>query len=168
MKDPNQLINYWVNEIVIGLNLCPFAKLPYEKGLMKTRYFEEFNLDKVRSEIEKTTPTAPLENILFVYPNLDISFVDFHTLKEDLLLDLEQSPWDLIAFHPKFQFVSEPFKNRVNYVNRSPFPLLHLIQKKDLSSIPQEDGKKLNVINEHTLEALDQKKIDKLFFYLKN
>ncbi len=168
MTDPQALIKYWLEEIVIGLNLCPFAKLPYEKDLLKTRSFEQFDMSELESLISKLEPKEYLENHLWYFPRLIINFPEFYSLKEDLQenLNLINTPWDIIAFHPRFQFETEPFHTRVNFVNRSPFPALHLIQKSDLEKIPKEDGMAINHKNEETLTKLSDNEIRKYFYYL--
>lgn len=167
--NPDKILKYWIEEIVIGLNLCPFAKLPYERNLLKWQFLDEFNIDHLLHLIKAKEPKERLENYLLVFPMLEINFPEFYALKEDLVFELgEECLWDVIAFHPSFQFETEPNYTKVNYVNRSPFPILHLIQKKDLENISAPEGKKINIDNELFLEELPEKKLRDLFHFLQN
>ena len=74
----------WLEHAVIGLNLCPFAKAPHAKGLVRC---VESPADDPASlvgdlvtELERMTRTPPerLETTLLVHPQVFTDFDDFN------------------------------------------------------------------------------------------
>ena len=109
---PKELLIYWLEEIVIGLNLCPFAKVPYINGLVRIIENEtilesdqlSFFLDEL--ELIQQTPKVELSTTIIAYTkNKDdfSNFNDFVGLCEDMLLEsgLEEH-FQLVIFHPEF------------------------------------------------------------------
>ena len=70
----------WLEQAVIGLNLCPFAKSVYVKDqvrlvVSRARHLDAF-LDDLDRELEllKTTPAEEVDTTLLIHPTL---FPDF-------------------------------------------------------------------------------------------
>lgn len=134
----------WLEQAVIGLNLCPFAKKPYYKQQLRfcvchANHLDHF-LDQLEQEIQLLlhTPAEELETTLFIEPVLFQSFDEFLNiveLSEQILVENQAIGIIQIApFHPKFQFADTDADDISNYTNRSPYPTLHLIRE---SSIDQ-------------------------------
>lgn len=145
---PDELIiatsRKWLEQAVIGLNLCPFAKKPYYKQQLRfcvshANHLDHF-LDQLEQEIRLLllTPAEELETTLFIEPVLFQSFDEFLNiveLSEQILVENQAIGIIQIApFHPKFQFADTDADDISNYTNRSPYPTLHLIRE---SSIDQ-------------------------------
>ena len=84
----------WIKEWVIGLNLCPFAREPFDKD--RIRYVFDNNRDPYESlalllhEVEQLRRSKH-ETSLIVYPNTDPflsfdDFMDYCAAATDLLL----------------------------------------------------------------------------------
>jgi len=129
----------WVDEAVIGLNLCPFAKAVQVKN--QVRYVvsettdEETLLGQLRDEMSRLAATDPSEvdTTLIIHPwvlNDFIDFNDFLGLAEDALEDLElEGVLQVASFHPQFQFAGTRAEDVTNAANRSPYPTLHLLRE---------------------------------------
>ncbi len=178
MKE-NEIVKYWLEEIIIGLNLCPFAKAPFEKGLIDIEMCP-FLEEKKRTEylitaIEKLLLSKDVEyNLIVVFPRLISSFEDFYEwvvfveglLKRNKLDSLVQ----LVAFHPEFHFEhSKGRDDRADLVNSSPFPIIHLLKTESIShlNLSPNDAEKISSNNEDKLKKLSKEKINELFFWKK-
>ena len=155
----------WVDEAVIGLNLCPFAKAVQVKN--QVRYVvsettdEETLLGQLRDEMSRLAATDPSEvdTTLIIHPwvlNDFIDFNDFLGLAEDALEDLElEGVLQVASFHPAYQFAGTAFDDISNYTNRSPYPTLHLLREdsveRAVAAFPDPD-----VIVERNIETLDK------------
>lgn len=134
----------WLEQAVIGLNLCPFAKKPYYKQQLRFYVSHANHLDHFLDQLEQEirlllhTPAEELETTLFIEPVLFQSFDEFLNiveLSEQILVENQAIGIIQIApFHPKFQFADTDADDISNYTNRSPYPTLHLIRE---SSIDQ-------------------------------
>ena len=133
----------WIENVVIGLNLCPFAKAIHVK--QQLRYSVSFAnngealLEEFKRELKKLVATRPdhIESTLLIHPNVLDDFQDYlHFL---LLCDvtLEELELDGIvqvaSFHPNYQFAGTAPDDVTNYSNRSPFPTLHLLRESSVT-----------------------------------
>lgn len=132
----------WLEEAVIGLNLCPFAKSVYVKNqvrivVSRARHIDAF-LDDLDRELDllKTTPAEEVETTLLVHPTLFPDFLvfnDFLNVADEVLVEHElEGVVQIAPFHPDFVFDGEPEGDMSHYTNRSPHPTLHLIREEGL------------------------------------
>ncbi len=142
--DISAICQQWLERAVIGLNLCPFARRPYQLhrlrfSISRARHTDAF-LDLLENELHLLlqTPATEIETTLVIEPKLFADFevfLDVVALAEQVLEDIDATGTIQIApFHPNFQFADEPPEDITNYTNRSPYPILHLIRE---SSIDQ-------------------------------
>jgi uncharacterized protein len=129
----------WVDRAVIGLNLCPFAKAPQVKGLV--RYVVSAATDPAAlladliNELERLAecPAEKLETTLLIHPQVLTDFAeynDFIEVAEDTVAELDlEGVLQVASFHPQYQFAGTDVDDVSNATNRSPFPTLHLIRE---------------------------------------
>ena len=132
----------WVDRAVIGLNLCPFAKAPQAKGLV--RYVVSSASDPAAlladliAELERLaeSPAAKLETTLLIHPQVLTDFADYNDfieVAEDTVAELElEGVLQVASFHPDYQFADTEADDVSNATNRSPFPTLHLIREESI------------------------------------
>jgi len=143
MKTTDKIIDeveYWVNTIVVGLNLCPFAKHEINKG--KVRYTvdsaatEEDSLVGLENELNFLIAQPDIETTLLILPNAFADFYDFNQFLEyvDALVEQMQltGTIQIASFHPDYQFADTDADDIENYTNRSPYPILHLLREESL------------------------------------
>ena len=133
----------WLEKAVIGLNLCPFAKAPHVKNLVRIVVSEARHLDGFLEDLDRelqllgNTPASELETTLLVHPTLFPDFETFNQMLEiadDAVLENELEGIVQIApFHPDFQFEGTEADDISNYTNRSPYPTLHLIREDSIA-----------------------------------
>ncbi|PLT20360.1 MULTISPECIES: DUF1415 family protein [Ralstonia] len=135
-------VQRWLEDAVIGLNLCPFAKAVHVK--QQVRYvvsratLDGDVLDHLRAEAEllRTTPAAQIDTTLLIVPAL-ADFLDFHTLTERAETLLAKAGYEgelqLASFHPDFVFADAAPDDIANATNRAPAPILHLLREDSIA-----------------------------------
>ncbi len=136
------LTRRWVENIVIGLNLCPFAKGVYVKDQVKihiasTQDVADISqvLTQLLSELA-SVPAQQIDTTLLVLPYAFDSFYEFNDYLDvaDQLLDELNLVGEIqiVNFHPQYQFAGTQVDDMSNYTNRSPYPILHLIREQSI------------------------------------
>ncbi len=129
----------WVEQAVIGLNLCPFAKAVQAKNLI--RYVcsdardEAALVQALRGELQRLagTPAEQLETTLLVHPQVLGGFLDYNDFLDEadaLLVEMGlEGTLQIASFHPQYQFAGTHADDIDNATNRSPHPTLHLLRE---------------------------------------
>ena len=179
MESTLSLTKYWLEKIVIGLDLCPFAKIPYDRGLVRVVVCEDPEEDAQMlfflEELEYLNQTTPMDvsTTVVVYSNGSndfLAFNDFVGELEDMMAEANLSAvFQLVTFHPKFVFVDTDFEHRGNLVNRSPFPILHILRSEEIARAMKnpQDGEVISFNNDKKLHELSAPALDQIFYYLK-
>lgn len=164
----------WLEKAVIGLNLCPFAKAPHVKNLVRISVSQARHLDGFLEDLDRElqllgdTPANELETTLLVHPTL---FPDFDTFNQ--MLDIADAAVvdnglegivQIAPFHPDFQFKGTDSDDIGNYTNRSPYPTLHLIREDSIAKAAQAfpDASAIFERNIALLEKMGHEGWDKL------
>lgn len=179
MENTLSLTKYWLKEIVIGLDLCPFARIPYERGLIKTTICDEAEEEDMLAcfleELDNLNQASPqeLSTTLIVYPKGPEDFHEFNDFVLDLEAMLEEAElsdvFQLVAFHPEFVFDETDYNEVGNLVNRAPFPILQVIRAEEIMRAMKnpKDGEAISFNNDKKLNALSVEARESLFYYLK-
>ena len=164
----------WLEKAVIGLNLCPFAKAPHVKNLVRISVSQARHLDGFLEDLDRElqllgdTPADELETTLLVHPTL---FPNFDTFNQ--MLDIADAAIvdnglegivQIAPFHPDFQFEGTDSDDIGNYTNRSPYPTLHLIREDSIAKAAQAfpDASAIFERNIALLEKMGHEGWDKL------
>ncbi|MYN19167.1 DUF1415 family protein [Rugamonas sp. FT107W] len=129
----------WVEQAVIGLNLCPFAKAVHVKKQIRYVVSDadtpEALLAQLLEELEYLAETSPekVDTTMLIHPNVLADFEDFNEFLDVADAALEDVELDGIlqvaSFHPHYQFADTHQNDIENYTNRSPYPTLHLLRE---------------------------------------
>jgi len=133
----------WVEQAVIGLNLCPYAKAPQDRGLVRYALCETDDpaqlLACLVAELRLLAGSAPeqTETTLLVHPNVLNDFADFNDfldLADAAVLDEGlEGVLQVASFHPQYQFADCAADDIANATNRAPHPTLHLLREESVS-----------------------------------
>lgn len=167
------MINKWLEETIIGLDLCPFTRTPYLAGkiLIEELAGQESAEAQVNflSSLSSFQDQSHFETVLLVYPHWKTSFKDFYEFSEDCedlisSLNLEDE-YQIVAFHPGFCFEGLDFSDRANLVNSSPLPLIHILRINDLDllNLSAKDAESMSFGNAKKLEGLSETEISHHF-----
>ncbi|MCE9562290.1 MAG: DUF1415 domain-containing protein [Planctomycetes bacterium] len=164
----------WIADMVIGLNLCPFARRVFDGNLIRYTVTDATNAvslrDALKAELESlaATPAEQVETSILIHPHALADFLDYNDFLADadgLLAELcLEGVIQIASFHPRYQFAGTKPNAVENYTNRSPYPMLHLLREDSISKV-NDDPEKLADIpqrNMATLRRLGLAKVLKL------
>ena len=143
--DDDQIIaatQNWLEQAVIGLNLCPFAKSVHVKKqvryVVSSATTPEALLEQLMEELQNLSDTEPeeVDTTLLIHPFVLTDFLDYNEFLdvadaavEDMQLDGELQ---VASFHPQYQFADTDINDISNYTNRSPYPTLQLLREESI------------------------------------
>lgn len=165
----------WIEKMVIGLNLCPFAKQPFRTHKIRYVVVEGTLEDLVKVLVNElkmlvVTEANKIETTLIIHPYLLTNFYDYNDFLgvADTLLQKEhlEGIIQIASFHPQYQFAGTDQDAAENYTNRSPYPMLHLLREASLEHIlahyPQPE-----LIPERNIETLNRLGLERIQTILK-
>ena len=156
----------WVERVVLGLKLCPFAPAPALKGLIRYATSEAETqgalLEDLATELQRLVASPPeeIETTLLIHPRVLQDFHDFNDflgLADELLRVLElEGVVQIASFHPHYQFADTDSDDIGNVTNRSPYPTLHLLREESISRAVDSfgDTRRISATNLATLAKL--------------
>jgi hypothetical protein len=164
----------WIAAVVIGLDLCPFARRVFEAE--RIRYVvsdaedEESLRENLAGELRRlaAVPITVVETTLLIHPHALADFLDYNDFlgdADELIDELGLSGIVQIAsFHPDYQFAGSEPDAVENYTNRSPYPMLHLLREDSISAVAADPDALLDIPrrNGETLRRLGRDKIQEM------
>ncbi|ELC3157802.1 DUF1415 domain-containing protein [Vibrio harveyi] len=171
-------VNQWLNDVVIGLNLCPFAAKPQRNKQIKIFVSEasqeEALLEDILLQLIELSNTEPekLETTLVVVPNMLKDFWDYNFFIDWVEGLIKQQDWEGIfqvaTFHPDYCFGGAEPEDDENLTNRSPYPVFHLIREESMEKVLKHypDPESIPDTNIARVSALSEEERKKLFPYL--
>ena len=132
----------WIQSIVIGLNLCPFAKREMDNNRVRIEVslatsFKE-GIKSLTEEIEHLNTHSSTGTTLLLFPYFlsdFLTYLDFIDLANETIVQMgQENIYQLATFHPAYQFHGTDIDDVTNYTNRSPYPMLHLLREDMLDS----------------------------------
>ena len=163
--DPIAETRMWLEQIVIDLNLCPFAKAVYVKDQVRFVLSDATTVEALVEELAeelvllRDTPAEQIDTTLIVHPDVLTDFLDYNDFLDNAdaaieALDL-QGILQVASFHPQYQFEGVAPDDVSNYTNRAPYPTLHLLREdsveRAVAAFPDPD-----VIVQRNIETLDK------------
>ena len=160
------LTRSWLEEAVIGLNLCPFAESVHRNGQIAYYVSHAQDEDALRDDlieaIAALTNADPekIDTALLIHPHVLQDFElynDFISWTTDFLEESGlEAVLQIASFHPEYQFAGTSANDITNCTNRSPFPMLHLLREAsvDAALIALPDAARLVEKNLDTLRDL--------------
>ena len=132
----------WLEQAVIGLNLCPFAKAVYNKRQIRYRLSDARDTDTLFSvlcdELQTLAAADPdeIDTTLLIHPEVLGDFIeynDFLSVADAAVRSFGlEGRIQIASFHPQYQFDNSQPDDIENYTNRSPYPMLHLLREESI------------------------------------
>ncbi|MEP6971058.1 MAG: DUF1415 domain-containing protein [Betaproteobacteria bacterium] len=132
-------MQHWMQQAVIGLNLCPFAKAVHVRGQIHYVVSRATDADQLeaelRQELQALVQADPVvrDTTLMMSPDCLTAFLDFNDFLDRADQCLETLELDgvlqIASFHPQFQFAGTRHNDIGNFTNRAPYPTLHLLRE---------------------------------------
>jgi hypothetical protein len=129
----------WLEAVVIGLNLCPFAKAVQVKR--QIRYVITDVTDAralllvLTHELSLLAQADPVEidTTLLIHPQALTDFVEYAAFLHQANRALRKAGFEgvlqIASFHPDYVFADGAAGDIENFSNRSPYPMLHLLRE---------------------------------------
>lgn len=168
----------WLEKVVIGLNLCPFASKPYLQKQIRFFVCDATSEIEILQNLEQElkllykTDKKVTETSLFILTNTLKDFYDYNQFIDSAEALLKQLKLDgelqIATFHPDYQFGGTQASNAENLTNRSPYPTLHLIREESIekSLLRYHNPEKIPEKNIKKVESLTKQHKSELFPYL--
>lgn len=160
----------WIKNVVIRLNLCPFAERPLRENKVKVTVVRGSDDEIVAAAVvhelisrsdeqhEGTTIVVAPE----FYPDDFERYMDLVQYIEDDVME-EHDLHGLVQiapFHPNFEFSGSGGDGVDNYTNRSPYPIFHILRENEVGLAVDKlggDASKVWQRNVNLLEGMDKK-----------
>ena len=131
----------WLDNVVIEQQFCPFAKPVRDKGQIRIVVQQQNDmaslLGQLVTECEHLLEQKNVETSLLVYTELLADFNDYLDFLDMANEVIEAAGFEgilqLASFHPDYVFADAPTECPSNYTNRSPYPMIHIIQEQSIS-----------------------------------
>lgn len=168
---PEQAVLDWIERVVVGLDLCPFASRPLAAGSIRTLIAPGDTesvlttvADELASLVAQDRAAHPTTMILLCQsdgaPGIARDFEDYLDLidmAEGLIEALGyEGRVQIASFHPDYLFADADADDPANWSNRSPVPLVHLLREdavtaalefhEDPEGIPQRNIERLRAL----------------------
>ena len=159
-------IRAWLDEFVIGLNLCPFARPLQGANNLRIAVCPERSPEELRRaflrelDLLQRSDESEIATTLLAFPAALEAFEDYLDFLEEAQQLLAAAGLEgvvqLASFHPHYQFAGEAPGAASHYSNRSPYPLVHLLREEMLSRVLADDAdpEAIPARNVATLEAI--------------
>lgn len=133
----------WLEQIIIGLNFCPFAKKEFVNN---TICYYQSSQSQVKTALYEVIEQCvylqehpEVETSLIIYGDGFRRFsryLDLVDYANDLLLNSGfEGVFQLASMHPEYCFEGEDVDDASNYTNRSPFPIIHIIREASMAKV---------------------------------
>ena len=162
----------WLEGMVIGLNLCPFARSEWENNRVRIQLSEaeteEELVEALVAELAYLLSHDKIETTLLVHPYVLGEFEDYNQFLDQVdyvLAELKlEGTIQVATFHPSYQFYETQLDAIDNFTNRSPYPMLHLLREDSLEAavnrhpnpegIPEANVKRLSEMGVEKVRSL--------------
>lgn len=170
-------VRAWLETVVVGLQLCPFAAQPLRAGRVRVVVSEAREalalLTELQLELQRLDDDASIETTLIALPGMLGDFADYNDfldLVDELLDRFEWSgAYQVASFHPGYQFAGTQPDDPENLTNRAPVPLLHLLREDSVEQAvaAHPDVEAIPETNIRRLRGMDADERARLFAYLR-
>jgi uncharacterized protein len=139
------LTQRWVEVMVVGENLCPFAAPVLRREQIRYAVCEARTTEAINSaflqELERIqqAPEDDIATTLLIMPRAlgdFYQYLDMLAHCEDLIAAAGlEGVFQLASFHPRYRFGGVPASDISHWTNRAPFPMFHLLREGQLSRV---------------------------------
>ncbi|WP_299930528.1 DUF1415 domain-containing protein, partial [uncultured Pelagimonas sp.] len=164
----------WLEEMVVGLNLCPFSSSVIARDQVfyavcdatddaQLKLFFVAELQRLLGTNENDIATSLL---MFTKGLGDFGdYLDLLEWFEQLLDQAELTEHvQLASFHPQYQFEGVDADDLSHFTNRSPYPTIHLLRQDQMTKVLAHvsDPEKIYIDNIKTLNKLGRQQVEAL------
>ena len=135
--NPAQEVLSWIERVVVGLDLCPFARAPLTAGRVRIAESRGMDAPAILAELmheitllDEAEPEADTSLLVIAALMEDFdAFLALAAMAEDLIKAYGlEGQYQLAHFHPHYLFEGAPVDDPANHTNRAPYPVLHILR----------------------------------------
>jgi len=157
--------------VVIGLNLCPFARRAFQAGRLRYAVSGAGDAAALLRDLAAelgvlaSSPASAVESALLIHPRALGDFLDYNDFlgAADRLVERLglRGAVQIASFHPAYRFAGAEPDALENYTNRSPYPMLHLLREESVTAVSGDPAELLAIParNAETLRRLGREKV---------
>jgi hypothetical protein len=171
-----EAVKSWIENVIIGLNFCPFAKKEMQRQTVHYCVSHSHDigqsLELLIEQFALLEQQPELQTGLLIFDEGFSDFEDYLDLVDYANGIIAQGGYtgiyQLATFHPDYCFSGEPADDPANYTNRAPYPILHILRESSLElvlrhypepeNIPLNNIKKARELGVDKLQAFLNKK----------
>ena len=166
LEQVDRRVRAWLQQFVVGLNLCPFARPVVSSEALRVVVCEATQHQDITAAfmteldlIQRSSESMVATTLLAIpYALRDFEeYLDFIKEAESLLEAVGLSGViQLASFHPEYQFEGEPAESAGHYTNRAPFALIHFLREEMMTRALDQfpDPEQIPLRNSQRLEAM--------------
>ena len=168
----------WVERVVMGLNLCPWAR-PVKASI---RYVHT-DADALglydaalKPELDLMAADSTVETTVVIAPNAPSDYVSFERflagVETLMMMQGLSAQFQIVGFHPEFKFAVAPHTpweglaadDPAHFTNRSPHPMVHLLRQASVNTAAQsyKGARSVSQTNELLLRDLGATELERL------
>jgi hypothetical protein len=167
-------VRAWLDDFVVGLNLCPFARPVVASKALRIRICDSGDLQQVAEsfvaelELIQQSSESAIATTLLVLPNALNDFEQYLSFIENAETLIDEiglcGAIQLASFHPDYQFEGEPADSASHFSNRSPFPLIHFLREDMMERVLENfpNPEQIPQRNIETLEAMGREDVERI------
>ncbi|MDO6617076.1 MULTISPECIES: DUF1415 domain-containing protein [Pacificibacter] len=164
----------WLEQMVVGLNLCPFSSRVIAQNqvhyaicdAITDEQLEQFCVTELQRLLGSNENDIATSLLMFTQGLAEfdeyLAILDwFQQLLENA--ELEEHV-QLASFHPQYQFEGVAAEDLSHFTNRSPYPTIHLLRQDQMSKVLAQvsDPEKIYLDNIKTLNKLGRRQVEAL------
>ncbi len=159
----------WVERIIVGLNLCPFAKSPFQQGNIRFTLSDNSTmlafLEDFIAEIDFLDKNPTTETTLIIIPALgDMKhFKMYINFCEETIRINDWNGYQLVFFHPYMRFDKIPAESPRNLTAMAPYPTLHILRTASVENLGASLKKDVQTENDKKLKKMTANEVAKLW-----
>lgn len=166
-------IRLWLDEFVVGLSLCPFARPLLGAPNLRIAVCEASDPPQLRNaflqelDLLQRSTEQEIATTLLAFPHALQDFADYLWFLDDaqeLVLEAGlEGVMQLASFHPQYRFAGEAPGAASHYSNRAPYPLIHLLREDMLSRALEEfaNPERIPDMNIETLHGIGAEELER-------
>lgn len=149
----------WISSFIVGLDICPFARGVLDH-ILYTVHQEEDPITIINQLMETITSLradATYVTSFLILPEVTMSFDKFYALSQICQEEVDRrwgNEFILVAFHPLFYYEGSKDDDTANAVNRSPYPMIHILTSQSMGEATQD------VMTGERIAGANKKKLD--------
>jgi hypothetical protein len=143
--DTIERVERWIREFVVGLDICPFARAPWEANQVHLMVSPAKDLHEAftaaTEAVEHLMEADPeqVATLLLILPVVNFAtfehFLDLVAAANDYLDAAElRGELQLAHFHPAYALQGYAAADHAHFLGRAPYPILHLLRESDVAA----------------------------------